>query len=371
MPAARLPVAALYVGGFLGPFAGGMVAAMLPELGGDFEVSLSAASASLTAYLLPFAGLMLFSGTLGQRWGQARSVRTAYAAYVAASLVCAFADWFPLFLAGRVVQGAANAFTTPLLLAAIASVTPSDRLGRALGLYGSMQAMGAALAPLIGGLAAELTWRLAFGGAAVAALALALIGLPPATGQAPQPARLRTAWRPQVLRAGLVALVAWASLGGLSFLVATRYDEEFGLGAGTRGLVLTGFGIAGLLTARLVGSAVDRVGARRCVLLGGLTGAALIGVFGITPWLFAAVAVWTLAGVSSQLVVVGLNALVLGGGGGNRAGAVSVVQAFRFIGAAGSPLVFLPVYHLHPVAGFALPALLLVLATPTVLARSP
>ncbi|MQA08767.1 MAG: MFS transporter [Pseudonocardiaceae bacterium] len=364
MRTGRLSVASLYIGGFLGPFAGGVPAAMLPELSADFHVSLSAASASLTAYLLPLAALMLFSGTLGERWGRARSIRIAYLVYLASSVVCATAEEYPLFLAGRMVQGCANAFTMPLLLAAIGSVTPQQRLGRALGLYGSMQAAGQSFAPFLGGLAAELSWRLAFAAVAAAAVGLAAIRLPgPAEIRAGEPPRLRTAWRPDVLRIALVALVAWASLGGLAFLVATRYDEAFGLGAGARGLVLTGFGVAGLLSARLIGGAVDRVGARRCVLLGGVTGALAIGLFGVTPWLVLAIVLWTLAGVSSQLVLVGLNALTLGGERANRGGAVSVVQAFRFLGAAGSPVAFLPVYHLHPVAGFLVPALLLMLVS--------
>src|SRR5437660_3443183 len=115
---------------------------MLPEVGADFGVSPESALISLTTYLIPFAVLMLVSGTLGARWGARRSVRVAYLVYAVSSVVCAVSTWFPLFLAGRVVQGAANAFTTPLLLAAIAAVIPAERLGRSLGLFGSLQAAG-------------------------------------------------------------------------------------------------------------------------------------------------------------------------------------------------------------------------------------
>ena len=168
----RLSVAGLYTGGFLGPFGGGVTVSMLPELGRDFGVSAQTASASLTAYLVPFAALMLVSGTLGARWGARRSVVAAYGVYVVASLLCAASSWFPLFLAARAVQGAANAFTTPLLLAAIAASTPAHRLGRALGLFASLQAAAQTTAPLLGGLAAEATWRIAFVGVACVAVLL-------------------------------------------------------------------------------------------------------------------------------------------------------------------------------------------------------
>ncbi|MPZ79339.1 MAG: MFS transporter, partial [Actinophytocola sp.] len=152
---------------------------MLPELGAEFDVSAAGASATITAYLVPFAGLMLFSGTLGARWGLRRSVIGAYVVSIVGSALCAMAPTFPLLLTGRGVQGVANAFTTPLLIATIAAATPRARLGRSLGLFASMQAAGQTSAPLLGGLAAEASWRLAFVGVGVAAAALAVIGLPP------------------------------------------------------------------------------------------------------------------------------------------------------------------------------------------------
>jgi predicted MFS family arabinose efflux permease len=364
----RLAVAGVYAGGFLGPFGGGVTAAMLPELGGEFGVSASTASATITAYLVPFAGLMLFSGTLGARWGLRRSVIGAYLVSIAGSVLCAVAATFPLLLVGRGVQGAANAFTTPLLLATIAATTPRARLGRSLGLFASMQAAGQTTAPLLGGLAAEATWRLAFVGVAAAAAVLAMIGLPPSeSGESRKPARLREAWRPDVLRAAAVALVGWGCLGGLTFLVAFRTDDAFGLSAAARGSLLTVFGVVGMLTARLVGGLIERTGARAGVLVGGLAAAVPVALLGVVSWLPALAVLWAVCGFFAQFVQVGLNALVLTGTGANPAGAVSVVQAFRFVGAALSPLAFTPVYHSSAVAGFLLPAVLLAAVTPLAL----
>ncbi|OLR93412.1 MFS transporter, partial [Actinokineospora bangkokensis] len=359
----RLARLALYAGGFLGPFAGGVPTSMLPELGADFDVSPQVATYSLTAYLVPFAALMLFSGALGSRWGAQRAVRVAYLVYVVASVVCVLAPaWWP-FLAARAAQGAANAFTTPLLLAAVAAITPPDRLGRALGLFASMQAAGQTSAPLLGGLAAEVDWRLAFVVVGVVALGLAVVGLPGDLRREGR-ATVRSAWRPRVLRAGAVALVGWSCLGGLSFLVAIRLGGVFGLGAAERGLLLTGFGVVGLLTARLVGQGVDRVGPRRAVVAGVLLGAVPVLLVGVLPSVAAIAVLWASAGVFSQLLLVGLNAMALSGGGPDRGGAVSVVQAFRFIGGAVSPMVFGPLYAVAPVLAFALPAALLVAAAP-------
>ena len=342
---------------------------MLPELGASFGVSAGTSATSVTAYLLPFAAVMLVSGTLGERWGRRRTVVSAYGVYVVASGLAAVATTLPLFLAARALQGVANGFTTPLLLAAIASTVAPERLGRALGWAGSLQALGQTSAPLLGGLAAEFDWRYAFGGVAVAAVLLAVAGIP-AGGPAPatRPS-LRSAWRPEILRAGLASAVGWGCLSGLNFLVALRLEAEFGLGAGPRGLVLTGLGVAGLLTARLVGGRIDRIGARRSVLIGAGLGVLVVLVVGLAPAVWLVAVAWAVGGPAGQLMVVGVNALVLGGAGGNRGGAVSTVQAVRFGGGALTPLALTPVYAADPVAAFLLPALLLAVAVPVALPR--
>jgi MFS family permease len=344
---------------------------MLPELGTSFGVSAATASLSITAYTAPFAVVMLVSGTLGERWGRRRTVTLAYVAYLITSVACLLAPTLPLFLAARALQGAANAFTSPLLLAALASSVPAARLGRALGWFGSMQAVGQTSAPLVGGLATEVDWRIAFAGVAAVAAVLAVIGVPAgnAVGQLGERPSLRTAWQPSVLRAGVVAAVGWGCIAGLNFLVALRVEEEFGAGAGARGLLLTSLGVAGLLTARLVGGGIDRIGARRSVLLGAALGVLVVIGVGLAPTVWLIGVVWAVGGVATQLVLVGVNAMVLRFAPENTGGTMSTVQAVRFSGAALGPVVITPVYHAEPLAGFLLPAALLAVAVPALLPR--
>ena len=126
----RLQLIALYAGGFLGPFGGGVVASILPEIGDDLGVGPSAAASSLTAYLLPFAALMLVSGTLGTRWGKVRTVRIAYGVYVPRVVgMLPRPRHSRSSLPPGYCRALANAFTTPLLLASLAAATPQARLG--------------------------------------------------------------------------------------------------------------------------------------------------------------------------------------------------------------------------------------------------
>jgi MFS family permease len=366
----RLAVAALYAGGFLGPFGAGMVAPVLPEIGADFHTTPGAAALSVTAYMVPFAAFMLVSGTLGQRWGAVRTTRIAYVAYLVVSLVCVLPGPFWLFLLARCGQGAANSFTTPLLLAAVAEVVPRERLGRALGLFGSLQAAGQTTAPLLTGLVAAWSWRYAFLGAAVVAGILAVVGLPSVVAaQRPVTQPLRAAWRLPVLRVGLAGFIGWGCLGGLAFLVSFRAGDAFGLSAGGRGVLLTVFGIAGILTARPAGHLVDRWGGPRSLAFGMVSGGLLLAGVALVPNVIAVGVLWALCGVVSQFVLVGVNAVALSSSPGNKGGAVSVAQAFRFMGAAATPAVFTPAYHADPLLSFLIPAGLLLVGTPAALVK--
>ncbi|MGB3771871.1 MAG: MFS transporter [Rhodococcus sp. (in: high G+C Gram-positive bacteria)] len=375
----RLRVGALYAGGFLGPFGGGVVSSMLPEMGADLGVTAGSAASTLTAYLLPFAVAMLVSGTLGARWGRNRTVRAAYALYVVSSLACAVAPTLDLLLGARAFQGLANSFTTPLLLASLAAITPRNRLGRVLGTFGALQAAGQTSAPLLGGVAAEVDWRFAFVAIAVVAALLGATGLPPTTesSNAEEPAsrarreRLRDALTLPVVRVAAVALLGWGALGGLNFLVAFRAEDVFGLSSTQRGLLLTVFGITGLLAARSVGGVIDRLGPRRAIVAAAPVGAVLVISVGLAPSVVLVALAWAAAGVVSQFVLVGVNAAILGSSGPNRGGAVSVVQAFRFSGAAVAPLALTPLYAVHPFLAFAIPGLLLAAVAPLLMPRIP
>lgn len=365
--------AALYIGGLLGPFGGGVVAAMLPELGASFDVSPGLAASSLTAYLLPFALVMLVSGTLGERWGLSRSIRVAYVVYVVAALLSVVAPWFWLFQASRGLQGAANAFTTPLLLTKLAAITPAHRLGRTVGTFGAMQAIGQTSAPLVGGLAAEASWRWAFAGIAVVALALTASPLPRDTAAAPTSlaSTLRSTFRPVVRWPIGAALLLGTCLAGLPFLVAFRLDDAFAVSPSLRGAVLTAYGVAGILGARFVGGAADRFGARAAVSGGLLLGGLTLTAIALADSLAMIAAAWALAGLGTQLVLVGVNTTALTGDGTTRSSTISVVTAARFLGMAAAPAAFTGLYRAEAAFGFLLPAAVLVLAIPAVVAGWP
>lgn len=336
---------ALYAGGFLGPFGGAIVTTMLPEMQADLGGSMAAVSASLTVYMIPFALLMLISGTLAERIGRRRTVLTAYLVYAAGSVLCALASSLGLLLAARAVQGAANAFTTPVLVAAVAMAVPRERLGRALGLFASLQALGAASAPLIGGAAAAAGWSLAFWGVAGVAVLLAFFPPPDAQHRRDGTGRWRGLLTPQLKLASVVALLAYITSIGATVLVVLRADDTFGLGPAERGLVVACFGLAGLIAGPALGALFDRRGR---LVPGAAASAALglavcaTGLVAGLPLLIAALAVAGGAAAGARGLV---NQLAVTSSRHNPAGATSVMLACQFAGGAIAPPLLVPIYE--------------------------
>lgn len=349
---------ALYAGGFIGPFGGGMVTVLIPELRDAFGVSSSAASLALTAYLVPFAALQLVSGTLGERLGRARATGVAFLVYAAASLAAAAATGFAAFLVARAVQGAANAFTTPLVLATLADMTPERDLGRTMGTFAAVQTAGVVGAPLVGGLAGALDYRLAFVAAAIAAVALAIASRgTAAAGHVATPAqerpRFADALTRQTTRTALAAFLAYLAITGLGVVVALRAGDAFGLGPTARGLLLAGFGAAGVVAGRPAGDWVDRAGATRVALTGAVACVALLPLLGLVGGAVGLALVWLVTGIASALLWAGLNVFTVSAAPRNRGGAVSLIGAFKFAGNALAPVVWLPLYDAGEDAAFA------------------
>ena len=145
-----------------------MLVALIPDVAEGLGTSDGLVAAAITVYMVPFAALQLVSGTIGERLGGGRVVRTGYVAFAGAAALCAAAPEIWTFMAGRALMGAANAFLSPILLAALAGAVPSAALGRAVGTFAAVQVAGLSLAPILGGALGEASWRLAFALAAAA-----------------------------------------------------------------------------------------------------------------------------------------------------------------------------------------------------------
>ena len=136
----------------------------LPSVGEALGLDTAALSWVLTAYILPFGGLLLFGGRLADRFGHRRIFLIGVAGFVVASIVAGLALNGGMLLAARALQGASAALLAPASLALVTKLflTNSDR-AKALGIWGAVAGIGAAAGVLMGGvLTAAFGWQAVF-----------------------------------------------------------------------------------------------------------------------------------------------------------------------------------------------------------------
>ena len=140
-----------------------VVGIALPAIGRDFSASLTSLQWVVTSYSLTLAGLLLFAGTLGDRYGRKRIFLLGVVWFALASLICGLAPDATLLIGARAVQGIGAALLTPGSLAIIeASFRPEDR-GKAIGAWSGLSGAATAIGPFLGGwLVQAVSWRLIF-----------------------------------------------------------------------------------------------------------------------------------------------------------------------------------------------------------------
>jgi MFS family permease len=351
----------LYVGGFLGPFGGAMLTALIPTIASGLDTSLALVAAAITVYMVPFAVLQLVSGTLAGRLGPGRVVRAGYVVFGAAALACALAPEIWTFLAARAVMGAANAFLSPVLLAALSEVAAPAVLGRTIGTFAAWQTAGLTFAPALGGALGEISWRLSFAAVTVASFALALPRRTLGSFEPPRAtASLRGLLNRWVALLAANALLGYVGFTAIGFLLALVAAEKFGLGPGPSGLLVAGYGLGGIALGRAAGSIVDRAGRPGTALAGSVACAGLVVGLAFAPTAWALGLVWLALGCAGAFVWAGLNTIAVESFPGNRAGVTSAYSAFKFVGVAVAPLVYVPLFHVDTRAPFLVGAALTV-----------
>ncbi len=127
----------------------------LPSLGAELHLDTTTLSWVITAYVLPFGGLLLLGGRLSDRYGHRRL-------FIAG--VAGFANSGAWLLTSRAVQGASAALLAPAALALLTKLfmDPQDR-AKALGIWGAVAGIGSAAGVLLGGvLTSSFGWPSVF-----------------------------------------------------------------------------------------------------------------------------------------------------------------------------------------------------------------
>lgn len=245
----------------------------LPALATAFSAPFSQVQAVVVAYLATLTVSVVIAGRLGDHYGLKPMLVVGLSLFLAGSLLCAVAPTLWILIGARAIQGVGAAFLMTLSMALMRQIASEARVGRAMGLLGTVSALGTALGPSLGGLLIPAVgWRGVFwvqAPLAVIALLLALTMLPadPRKKGTPTPALwsvLNRTVAPNLIVNVLVAAVMMTTL-----VVGPFYlGAGLGLSATLVGFVMAVGPVISIFSGVPSGRLVDGWGSGRVLAVG-------------------------------------------------------------------------------------------------------
>lgn len=156
-------VATVCIGAFMGQLDTSIVSLVLPALEVRFNASLNSVQWVAIIYLLVLTGLLTPLGRVADEVGRKALYTGGFLAFIVGSALCGFAPNLKTLVVARAMQALGGAMLQANSVALITAAVPSDKLGRAIGVQATAQALGLAIGPTVGGyLIAWLDWRWVF-----------------------------------------------------------------------------------------------------------------------------------------------------------------------------------------------------------------
>ncbi|KQY99413.1 MFS transporter [Pseudolabrys sp. Root1462] len=244
----------------------------LPILAEAFAAPFSEVQAAVVAYLAALTISVVVAGRFGDSRGLKPMLVAGLVIFAIGALLCAIAPSLWFLVAARTLQGIGAAFLMTLSMALMRQTATEARVGRAMGLLGTVSAVGTALGPALGGLLISVTgWRGIFW-LQVCLTVLALIAvvttLPNTRRKNGPSASLRSVvdrgLAPNILVNMLVAAVMMTTL-----VVGPFYlSRGLGLEAGEVGLIMAVGPAISIFSGVPSGRLVDSCGSRRILAAG-------------------------------------------------------------------------------------------------------
>jgi EmrB/QacA subfamily drug resistance transporter len=136
----------------------------LPTIQDDLDFSQSNLAWVVNAYMIPFGGLLLLAGRLGDLAGQRRIFLVGLTIFTAASLLCAVSVSQEMLIGARFIQGIGGALASAVILGMIVTMFPEPaNQAKALGVYGFVASAGGSIGLLLGGVLTDaISWHWIF-----------------------------------------------------------------------------------------------------------------------------------------------------------------------------------------------------------------
>ncbi|WP_219508662.1 MFS transporter [Nonomuraea ceibae] len=223
-PSRPLALIALSAAGLMTILDGSIVTVAMPAIQRDLGFTAAGLSWTVNAYLIPFGGLLLLAGRLGDLIGRKTVFLAGNVIFAAASLLAGLAATPAVLIAARFLQGAGSALASAVVLGILVTLftEPRER-AKAIGVFSFTGAAGASIGQVLGGVLTDaLSWHWIF-----------FINLPIGLATVALAVRVLPADRGAGLAAGADTLGAALVTGGLMLGIYTVVKiEEYGWAAG-------------------------------------------------------------------------------------------------------------------------------------------
>ena len=245
----------------------------LPALANDFSAPFVLVQGVVVAYLAAMTVSTVIAGQLGDAHGLRRMYLAGLAVFAVASLLCGFAPSVWLLIAFRGFQGVGAAFLMTLSMALMREAAGRERMGRAMGLLGTVSALGTALGPSLGGALIPATgWRgvfLVLVPVALLALGIARRSLPARSGERGRPTESIWAMLDRRILPNLIVNVLVAAVMMTTLVVGPFYlGSGAGLTEAVVGLVMSVGPVVAIICGVPAGRGVDAWGVRQTLGIG-------------------------------------------------------------------------------------------------------
>ncbi|MDP4125779.1 MAG: MFS transporter [Bacillota bacterium] len=156
-------LAAVAIGTFMSTLDGSIVNVALPTISGQLHSNLSTLQWVVSAYLLTISSLLPVFGRIADLIGRKKVYAIGFLIFTLGSALCGLAQTIWFLVGTRVLQAVGAAMLMSNSAAIITAIFPPRERGKALGLVGTVVALGSLTGPALGGVLIGLAgWRSIF-----------------------------------------------------------------------------------------------------------------------------------------------------------------------------------------------------------------
>ncbi|MCK9858818.1 MFS transporter [Paenibacillus sp. ATY16] len=251
-----------------------VIAGILNVLANQMNISVSLAGQLITVYSLAFAIGTPVIIALSVRIPRKRLLLLAIVVFIAGNFLSIASTNFMVLMAARMLLGVSSGVFIVAAFSAAAKMVPVEKIGSAIGTiilgFSSAMILGVPLGVALTNMYSWQTIFLFLGiGGIVILIGLALL-LPQIEGDAPVPFKQQMGLlaNPVIFYALLLVLFREAGNSVMFTYIASFLGDILHRSSAEIGLMMLVFGLAGAVGSRIGGSAVDKWGSAKLILIG-------------------------------------------------------------------------------------------------------